>query len=1446
MPRQTVFAAWSYPGDGQIWSLHIPVSIDAITINTFFTPLGLGGKQSDMTYETTIRSKESSRVIGDIYINAKHGMHSQGFIQFEGAALVPFSPATARNDLPMFSRPTYMVSKPDGEIAASGELISPYEVQLYQDVDRISYWYARNAAVAIPAEERHDLLPHYQHYLSWCDRMICMVSNGEIAKVPPSCNDNSREDIDALITRYSGREDVRFVQVVGENLINTIRAGESMLEHMNQDGLLLSFYEEGAICSGPIGRWLARVLGQISHRFPGTNILEVGAGTGASTDAVLKVIGQGYASYTFTDISSGFFLPAEERFGDRASRMVFKTFDMEKEPSRQGFEEGFYDVVVAVNVLHISADLEASLTNVRKLLKPGGFLVVAELTSTDLLFSGMTVGTLPGWWIGADIGRPRGPLLTLPQWDTTLKSIGFGGIDTVTPDISASLPMSVFVAQAVDDKVNLLRDPLGVAVYPSGIRTEALAIIGGTTGPVQELASQMYAVVGRRFRNKEVFRTMEDYAASAMAQSSSDLVTVLCITDLDRPYLQDLTAQNFEALKALWTTAGTVLWTTRGSRDVNHYSYMMLGIIRTVMTEHPNLSIQMFDLDDNVGIQADTPHVLLEALLRHLVLSAWGTDTDALLWTAEPEVFVENGRQLITRICPDEDKNMRYNSRRRDVMKTVNAIEATIRLGSGRGADQNLELHDVSPLALGTSISEAADTKHRNISVSHSLLQAVAVGSCGFFRLCAGVDIDTAEAVLALSFSDCSPTTIPASCCLPVLKAPSASMMLSVAANLVAEQILALSAVGSTLLVHEPDHEVRMAVWAKAFRKAVTPVFISSQPGKKIDTGLKDAGAVRHASDPVFLHPHFPQSSIRDAVPANTAVFVHFSRGAKSDAVKDAILKYLPASCLSISEEALMGSEAGHVANNSVGDMAMATNAALLLRNAWYDASETAVSVLSSTEEGRLIALGKVGQHSAVGEPLAVVDWNINHVEVKVQPIDSGILFRDDRTYVFIGMAGELGQSLTGWMMAHGARHVVLTSRNPKINPKFVADMESKYAGAVVKAISVDITSAESLRLMHNTILSSLPPICGIVNGAMILDDELFLDMTFEQFEKVTKPKVLGTQLLDSILTDDSSLEFFIVATSIASVIGWTGQSNYSAANEFMTSLVRNRRDVRGVVGSAMSIPAVKGVGYAAQKENGFDFDYFQSLGYINISEEDLHSLFAEAILSGRPAHKNKGPAQVAMGINYVASDLEVSAAHRRDVKFSRFIKREDNTLAAAGDSSKGSGVRVKVQLESATTTEEVRHIVSVGFLAQLKRMLRLPAEHKLEKASTTLVELGVDSLVAVDVRSWFLKEVGVDVPTLKILGGGVIGELIDTVTKKLEAAAPAVVAEPSGPATPVPETTVQGFVLPKKTSAVSLVGDSPFLVTSPVFTATPSENGSASDSTPPVSEQDWEKKGGA
>jgi acyl transferase domain-containing protein/phospholipid N-methyltransferase/NADP-dependent 3-hydroxy acid dehydrogenase YdfG len=1333
---QTVFAAWSYPSDTSIWSLHVPVSMSAVTINPYFTSLGDGGKQGSFQFETSVRDRAPSKLVGDIYLNTKDGSHA--FLQLEGVTLVPFSRAIARDDLPMFSHFQHGVASPDGQVAARGETMTDFEVQMYKDVDRASYYFVRLASNSIPLQDRDDLLPHYQRYLSWCDRMVDMVSRDAHNKVKAVCNEDTRETIAQILAPYEGRKDIKFVEVVGDNLVNVICEGTSMLEHMNKDGLLRAFYEESAICSGPTGRWLARIVAQIAHRNPSLNIIEVGAGTGATTSAVLREIGDTYASYTFTDISSGFFMAAEERFAQESGRMVFKTFNMEKQPSGQKFVEGSYDLAIAVNVLHVSADMEASLTNVRRLLKPGGFLVVAELTSTDLLFSGMTVGTLPGWWIGAETGRPWGPLLNLRQWDSTLKNSGFSGIDTLSPDVSASLPMSVFVAQAVNDQVTLLRNPLAVAERPANVLNQNLAIIGGATLPVYKLGQEVAHILSHRFLNKQHFDTLEDFATSSMAlsQSADGPINVLSLVDLDRPHLEDLTVAKFEALKTLWTIAGTVIWVTCGARSHRPFSHMMKGIINTVKTEHPNLSVQLYDLDYNVGagsgIDHNTANELALTVLREHVLHEWGT-VDDLLWTPEPEISVRDGKKLITRLIPDSEKNSRYNAQRRDVSTLVNPANDTLELVEVGEGKKLLELHKISPLKM----SAPKSAKSRVIRIKYSLLRSLAVGGAGFLRLCIGTDEKTGETVLALTDTSTSPTTVSDKLCVTIEEDASPSTLVSVASNLLAERVLSLTTQGTTILLNEADIALRTALKSQASSKNVNIVCATAE--------LRE----HKGEDVIVLHRDFPQHAIQSVIPKSVGVFVNFSQTAAAHAVRDAIIKALPSNCLKVEESDLLGYDV-KLTSELVADPTVSQS------------FNKAVNV--SHQEARLkvdcVRLSDAIEHTKHGASFTVVDWSANtSISAKIQPIDSGALFHPEKTYLFVGMAGELGQSLAEWMIKHGARYVVLASRTPKVNPKFITDMKSRY-GAAVKAQSLDITSRESLKIALSVIRSDMPPIAGIVNGAMILEDELFANMTLDNFNRVTAPKVLGTQLLDQAFYNDTSLDFFIVTSSIASIIGWTGQSNYSAANEFMTSLVSSRK-ARGVPGSTVNIPAVLGVGYAAHADN-FDFEYFQSLGHINISEQDLHALFAEAILSGQIGQTSSE--QVGMGVTYIPPDLEVKAAHKRDVKFNHFIQREEKR---ADSLTSKSSVRVKTQLQTAKTAAEAYTIARDAFLAHLKRLLRISDDEKLDD-STGLVDRGVDSLVAVDIRAWMLKELGVDVPTLKILGGGPIADLIKIALEKM------------------------------------------------------------------------------
>lgn len=112
---------------------------------------------------------------------------------------------------------------------------------------------------------------------------------------------------------------------------------------------------------------------------------------------------------------------------------------------------------------------------------------------------------------------------------------------------------------------------------------------------------------------------------------------------------------------------------------------------------------------------------------------------------------------------------------------------------------------------------------------------------------------------------------------------------------------------------------------------------------------------------------------------------------------------------------------------------------------------------------------------------------------------------------------------------------------------------------------------------MHKTIVSTLPPIVGVLNGAMVLRDTSVRNMNYDQLMDVVRPKVLGSIHMDELFKNDD-LEFFILFSSINCIIGNTGQANYAGANTFMASLAAQRRK-RGLAATALNVGAIIGAG---------------------------------------------------------------------------------------------------------------------------------------------------------------------------------------------------------------------------------------------------------------------------
>jgi microcystin synthetase protein McyG len=155
-------------------------------------------------------------------------------------------------------------------------------------------------------------------------------------------------------------------------------------------------------------------------------ILEIGAGTGGTTRYLLPLIGVD-ADYTFTDVSPMFLTRAKDQFKSHP-RLRVALLDIERNPADQGFEAGAYDIVVASNVMHATADIQKSMSHIADLLAPSGLFFAIEGLAAESWVD-ITFGLSEGWWRFTDVARrPNGPLLDATGWRALLSELGFRDI----------------------------------------------------------------------------------------------------------------------------------------------------------------------------------------------------------------------------------------------------------------------------------------------------------------------------------------------------------------------------------------------------------------------------------------------------------------------------------------------------------------------------------------------------------------------------------------------------------------------------------------------------------------------------------------------------------------------------------------------------------------------------------------------------------------------------------------------------------------------------------------------------------------------------------------------------------------------------------------------------------------------------------------------------------
>ncbi|KAL8828179.1 MAG: hypothetical protein Q9191_002743, partial [Dirinaria sp. TL-2023a] len=418
----------------------------------------------------------------------------------------------------------------------------------------------------------------------------------------------------------------RLVCNMGRNLSYIFRQEVEPLTIMLEDNMLKNYYRQHDMVNWGYER-TASILGKLAHQNPNMRIIELGAGTGGATMPMLRQMGHRFAHFDFTDVSTGFFESAEVEQAEWAERISYRKLDIEQDPISQGFQSESYDLVVATNVLHATANMANTIGNVRRLLKPGGKALIAEITG-QLLSNMIIFGTLPGWWLGEEPERRDGPFLKESHWDGVLHENGFTGVDgSVQINGDGHSIASVMLATAKSDQ------------KPSCPDLSLVQTFSRKEDPLTDTLCMNLS--DRATRVVSVGQLLE-------ADLNDKYAIVL---EMEDAFWFEIDGTALERMQSIFQLARGILWVTRGASTQQPLANMVAGLARSIRSENAGLRFATIDFDAKVRLSDDdTAELILQAASHVFNLKRSGL-------AADMEFKETNGVFYIPRILKDKRKD---------------------------------------------------------------------------------------------------------------------------------------------------------------------------------------------------------------------------------------------------------------------------------------------------------------------------------------------------------------------------------------------------------------------------------------------------------------------------------------------------------------------------------------------------------------------------------------------------------------------------------------------------------------------------------------------------------------------------------------------------------------------------------------------------------------------
>ncbi|KAI1174234.1 hypothetical protein F4777DRAFT_393782 [Nemania sp. FL0916] len=1339
---QSAFLSYASPGDGSLWTTFLPSRIRKVQFSlAAFTGETVCDPKSKVTVDTHLiqgtppTTGSNPRMAVDIAIS-----NAAGEIEIQIEDLV----VRALGVAPKEDKEMYLHTVTD--VDPTDEIVLP--------------------GVFVPNGDDTVLVDNYRQIASFYLQQQ-RAEHGSHA-IENGSSQETEASIEATIRQSNYPDYLSAVQVLGK--LNATQLNKK-----------LPSFEEEARQVAKFQNHVGRIIKQIIHRYPWMDILYLPAGSTEPMRPVMAAMGNTFQSLTIgqspkDSLSAGQSVQINPIDGVRQQNM-----NLNEKLGSQIKPTALLDLVILHGDAFNGSDRTTIVKNIGEVMKLGGFLVLVERRPTIL-------GTLPE----QPSGTVTGPLIP-PLWHDMLESYGFIREAKNSAQFSAVGAVSVHQFGGSTTESRLAPQTGGI----NGTVINKLLFIQSAFGKTSnELIGNL------RLHFASHFNDMSSCFFDDMTtQDLENCTAVIMLADLDEPLITNMTEHRIDQFRALFRPGLTILWVTCDARSGNPDHAASIGFLRTMAAEEPALKMQMLDLDCRVSAHA------IASAFQKLLLSDKEVKSN-IMGTFEPEIYMENGRRLIPRTLPWKQGNDRLNALRRVVTRPINTLRQRVELipgfvPGGVSGSLHYRLKDTEQ-----PICEPP-RGYVTIRVDYSSAVPIKLGENLSSYVCVGRKLQTEERMVALSGTNSSYITCSSKQAIPLPKdAPSNLAVLNRVVRCNAALTVSSSLepdIGRIVLVNPDVGFAEYLAYFTALRsfkhKIVVFETYNDQSGKP----------------PLFTLPFtpFPPSLFtfkqKDVIkPTSRTDQSQFPTGTSSDSRIVLLRIHAQTPTRQIKR---MFAESGIVFNFLPEDHALSQkiktsvpySCAIHYSDSFFDldtrlqkkdypaikyAWERAVTVsqvlkdpsanFEKLEATPAASLSDIQSSSGTTtQPFRLFDWKTDrNVHETIQHMIDEQLFFPDKTYYLFGITRDFGQSLCHFFLQRGARNIVLASRNPTASPHWIAELSTAY-DADIRLERADVINVNSIITLKHEMGKTMPAVGGIVNGAMVLDDRTFAQMTLETWNRVLRPKTVGSSNLDRVFSE-RDLDFFIMTSSFAAMGGHPGQSNYGAANNYMNGLAADRRR-RGLAGSALNIGVIYGLGFLHREKSDL-YAGLEREGYPPISEHDLHHMFLEAIVAGRPAEQisdtdtndigfalqqqHRHPADITTGLRRYRRGAADPLHWHLDPRFSHFALRDraedDETTATEAQ----QGHNLREELEKMDEAADMAATISSALTRRVQTLLGLPDGSV--DGQSSMADLGLDSIASTEVRNWFMRNVGREIPVMKIRDAPSVEKLSVTVAEEI------------------------------------------------------------------------------